>query len=467
MLHTSVDDAVQHPVFIDAELANRLKVYPGTSEGIRYDKHKKAYVEMEGGMVMVRKGRDGYRQTHAQEPSPTGDPVEQIPGSHLWRQIVTDDAPSKRSRADADLAAEPESEATTGPSKRARLSDESHVTNEANALVENLYAQQSSAIDLSAGQWKNWARTQKPESGESVEIEGKHYLIVPKDLRPETELVYLQHPGFVPDRFDAFEQMLRQEPDRQPKWALKRDGQWKVLEIPPFAMPPSQYVSTAFNYLSDHSTAAIARAVFDRVSLPDGINSDGLSTMALTFRHWLDRVNNESPMRDLSDPLVMLPRLPVQPDPLVAGGILTLPPRDSVPLQRLDFDPQRFPLEWGVYTAAPTAASLRTLFSTVLQHNGYSVNPTPRQHKEAALIFHRQGVAAIFVLRLPRITGDTVLRKSIVGSEVTSAEFLNRFSAAEKEKLNSHLARGEVINLVGGVQLASIGTPTLFMVREG
>ncbi len=468
VVDTSLGDRPKHPVFIDAKSAAHLKRNPATSEGIRYDKFKKAYVEMEGGIVMVRKDRDGYRQTHAGESSPSGERVEQIPDTTLWRQIEPVNAPSKRPQPEIDQAPANEPEVTAGPSKRPRVSDETNVATDAGALVQNLFHQQSSALDLSLGQWKNWGKSTRPEAGESVEIDGLHYLIVSQGLRPETGLVYLQHPAFAPDHFDAFENMLRNEPLRQPKWALKRDGQWRVLDNhPPFTLPLTQYVSTAFNYLSEHSTSAVARAVFTRASRPEGINAHGLSVMALTLRHWTDRVNNEKVLHSLSDPLVMLPKLQTQPSPLVPGGLLTLPNRGSDLLQRLDFDPQRFPQEWGIYTAAPTSAGLHNLFSFVLQQSGYSINPSTRQHSEDALIFHRQGVAAVFVLKLPDFTGDTVPRSTTTGSELTNPEFRNKLSSGEKEKLDSYLAQNEIVYLIGGVQESSPYTPTLFVVREG
>jgi hypothetical protein len=232
-------------------------------------------------------------------------------------------------------------------------------------------------------------------------------------------------------------------------------------------MSPIQYVSAAYNYLSEQSTRNLARAVFDRVSLPEGVNAHGLSVMALTFRHWVDRVNNEPPMHGLSDPLVMLPKLPTPPGSLAGGGLLTLPAHTSAGLLRLDFDPQRFPQEWGPYAAAPTPGNLRALLVNVLQHNGYSVNPSTRRLSEGALIFHRPGVAAVFVLKLPAIAGNQVPRSTPAGHELTDPVFLSRLNMAQKQQLDSHLAHIEVIHLVGGIQHISADNPTLFIVREG
>lgn len=461
---TSTRERAQHPVFINAELASRLKLQPDTEEGFRYDKRKKVYVEMSGGMVMVGNTPDGWRQTHAGESTPTGERVEQISGTKLWRESTVP-------RQGHQAVNEPASTATTGPlpgpSRPPRLDEHSHVATGTSTLVEHLYSQQNAALDLSAGQWKNWGKATKPDSGESIEIDGQHFQIVAQGVRADTGLVYLQHPGFSLDSYDALENMLRHEPSRQPKWALKIQGQWKVLDNhAPFEMSASQYVSTAYNYLSEQSTSNLARAVFDRVSLPEGVNAHGLSVMALTFRHWVDRVNNDPPMHSLSDPLVMLPKLPTPPGHL-AGGLLTLPAHNSAVLQRLDFDPQRFPQEWAPYAAAPTPGNLRALLVNVLQHNGYSVNPTTRRLSEGALIFHRPGVAAVFVLKLPPIAGNRVPRTTPAGSELTDPAFLTRLSAEQKQQLDSHLAHTEVIYLVGGIQHIAPDNPTLFIAREG
>ncbi|WP_322846440.1 hypothetical protein [Pseudomonas sp. B33.4] len=460
---TATRQRVLHPVFIDPESAVKLKSKPSTEDGLRYDKHKKAYVEMSAGMVMVGKTPDGWRQTHSGESTPTGEWVEQIPGSRLWREI---DAP--RQGAQSDSVSVEATDATPGPSKRPRLDEQSNVTIDASTLVENIFLQQNVALDLSTGQWKNWGKTTKPESGESIEIDGLHYPIVKQGVQADTGLVYLQHPGFSPDSFDTFEHMLRHEPSRQPKWALKREGQWKVLDThPPFEMPTTAYVSTAFRSLSDHSTNLLARAVFDRVALPQGVTAHGLSVMALTFRHWIDRVSNEAPMHSLSDPLVMLPKLPTSHGSVADGGLLTLPSYTSNQLQRLDFDPKRFPLEWLTYAAQPTAASLRVLLTSILQHSGYSINNTPRQLRENALIFHREGVAAVFVLKLPPITGNHIPRYTAPGSGLLEPGFLNMLSPAQKQQLGSLLPHTELIYLVGGIQHVSSDNPTLFIVREG
>jgi hypothetical protein len=458
---TSRDQSLPQPVFINPESADLLKLQAGDEDGLRYDKRKKAYVEMPGGFVMVSKTTDGWRQTHAGEAIPTGTRVEQIPGTMLWREVETPPLAKK-------TAATETAEVIVSPGRHSPSTEQRSALADASTLVSSLLSQQPIAVDLSAGQWKNWGRAARPESGESIEIDGKHYPIVAQGLRDDTGLVYLQHPGFAPDRFDAFENMLRHEPSRQPKWALKREGQWKVLDNhPPFEMSATQYVASAFNYLSAQSASNLARAVFDHVSAPQGVNAQSLSAMALTFRHWTDRANNQAPMHHLSDPLVMLPVLVPPAGSLPRVSLLTLPAPDSSPLQRLDLDPARFAQEWAAYTAGPTPAALRELFRSVLQRNGYNINTNPRQHSEGALIFHRPDVAAVFVLKLPRVVDNQVPRYASPGSELNDPDFRSRLSTAQRQQLENDLSHTEIIYLVGGVQQISADNPTLFMIREG
>jgi hypothetical protein len=457
---TATSASVQHPVFIHAESASQLKLQEGTAEGFRYDKYKKAYVEMHDGMVMVGKTADGWRQTHAGEASPTGKWVEQIPGTKQWREI---DEPRHRLQAATDPVSTETTDALPGPSNRPYPVQESDVASTTGVLIERLSAQRPAALDLSVAQWKNWGKTTKPETGESIEIEKLHYPLVRQVLRADTDLVYLQHPRFKPQGFDEFENMLRNDPSIQPKWALKRNGQWKVLDNhAPFEMSATQYVSSALNSLSDRSANNLARAVFERVSTPQGIDAGGLSALTLTLRHWTDRVNNTSPHPSFSDPLMLLPILPARHNDQYAGGLLALPAPVSSRLQRLDFDVQQL-------DSMPSASSTRDVFERILGLSGYSINPNRHPHPsgEDVMIFHREGVAAVFVLKLTPVTQTPVPRYSVVGSEIASPQFQRTLSEADRQALAEHLKSYKVIYLVGGKQQISPDNSTLFIVREG
>lgn len=462
---TSSDERFSPPAYINPASVLLLKRKANDTEGFLYDKRNKTYVELPEGVVMVGRSADGWRQTFAGESTPTGQRVEQIPGSTLWREVD-----SSRQATDPwvdPLLAEP-AHVLAVPARRISAQEQALAASDTRALVADLVSRQDTALDLSTALWKNWGRTTRPESGESIEIDGLHYRIVPQIQGADSGLVYLQHPGFSPGRYDAFEDMLRHDPSRQPKWALKRDGLWRVLDDhPPFAMPQAQYVSTAFKHLSDPSIDNLARAVFDRVSLPDGITGDGLSVMTLTYRYWLDKVNHEAPGLGLSDPLLMLPTLSTLPGNMTGGRLLALPAPDVNLLQRLDFEPKKFPQQWDAYTAAPTPANLRALFAHILQDNGYTVTPSPRQLEENAVVFSPPNIAALFILKLPPVSGDHVARYTAPGSNFTNPQFLALLNSQNKQALKRFLDQTEVAYLVGGIQYLSVDHPTLFIVREG
>lgn len=456
----------QHPVFIEPELAKLLTDQDNPQQALRYDKRGKAYADMEGGTVMVALTEDGYRQTHAQEMTPSGKRMEQIPGTRLWRPLSPDNAPSRHVPIDINQTTDETLSPSPGPSKRARISESAAAETDTDARVHHLFERQPAVLDVSANRWRPWGTRTKPETGQAIEIDGLHYRIVPQDLPLGSGLVFLQHPDFAPDRFDTFEHMLRHTPLLQPLWALKREGQWRVMATRlPFEMPASQYVARAFEYLTDHSATAVARAVFDYAS-HSSLTGRDLSLITQTFHFWLDRVNNTAPARNLADPLLMLPILPTRPDNLVPGGILTLPPPHSEPLQRLDFDRRRRPLEWAAYTASPTPGSLREVFRSMLLHSGYSLYLTPRIFSEGALIFHRDDIAAVFVLRFPVVLGDSIPRHVSVGSELSSLGRITGPSMKEQQRLAAYLAEKPVIHLVGGIQYIPPDQWTPFIARE-
>lgn len=457
------------PTFVPAHLAGLLTKAERSVDGIRYDRHKRTYVDMEEGTVLVRKNGDGhYQAASASELVPSGARLERIPGTNLWRataRTVTH-TPTSTQPSTHQPSAEP-GEPTPGPSKRPRPDEESSRAADTDIIAEHLLSTESTAIDLSYSLWRNWGTDTPPQSGQSIEIDGLHYPIVRQVMQPDTRLVYLQHPGFTPTRFDAFEQMLLDNPSQQPKWAVKDDDQWKVVKNRiPFAMPLSQYVASSFKYLSNHSANAIARAVFDRTSHFTTIDAHGLALMSRTFHHWLDRASTPAPRRELADPLMMLPKLLTT----LSGTdtIISLPTPSAEALLRLDFDPKRIPQAWDEYVTNAPGASLRSLFSTVLEHNGYTVNRTTRLLSEDALLFHREGLDAVFVLRFP----DTTLlgnmkRHAAPGSELTDPAYRARIGEEQWQELSNRLDLDKVIYLLGSAQPVGSDQTTLVIVREG
>jgi hypothetical protein len=73
----------------------------------------------------------------------------------------------------------------------------------------------------------------------------------------------------------------------------------------------------------------------------------------------------------------------------------------------------------------------------------------------------------VVVLKLPRITGHSIPRPTLPGSEISGSAFQARLTPAAQRELNIHLAQKQVIYLVGGVQPTGPGKKSFFIVREG
>jgi hypothetical protein len=306
--------------------------------------------------------------------------------------------------------------------------------------------------------------TLKPEWHDSIDIDGQHYVIVPQRVLPDTTLVFLQHPLFSPGRYDAFEQMLKNNPSLQPKWAIRKDDQWTVVELPSFEKSLTESVATSFRYLADHSLSAIARAAFNEVNHSEVINGDGLRALFDTFYHWENRTLALASRRELADPLMMLPVLPTQPSAHLNGQTLLLPSPFATGLERIDFDTRMFEQRWREAVHAP-GSSLRALFSELLQDNGYAVDRTSRLFSEDALLFQRSTLDVVFVLRLRPSTPDgRVNRRSDPGDELLAPTLRARLARSRWRQM---LEPDKVIYLVGGTQTVSAQQTLLFIVREG
>ena len=115
------------PTVLAPHLAARLSDASASAQGIRYDKHRKTYVDTAEGTVMVGKNAEGeYQQTFASELKPSGERVEQIPGSNRWRLKVTNATnASEQTLANNRRPAQESQEDPAGAGKRPRLTGES------------------------------------------------------------------------------------------------------------------------------------------------------------------------------------------------------------------------------------------------------------------------------------------------------------------------------------------------------
>ncbi|MCF4997693.1 hypothetical protein GIW70_07970 [Pseudomonas syringae] len=434
--------------FIPDNLASRLTQAHDSVEGLRYDKHKRIYIDTAQGTVMVQRRPDGtYQQKSASELVASGPIFEPVPNTKFWQ---------RREQPQQEEA---------GPSKRPRLDRQTGDSSETRRATPTPESRTPDPLDLSQNLWRNWGKNTRPESGESVEINQLHYRIVPQGS--QVDIVYLEHPGFSPARYDAFDQMLRDEPSLQPRWARKVEGQWEVFEARlPFERSLTQYTAGQFKYLSDLSVEATARTAFNKAAHAGVIDGPGISLLTQTMRFWSRAPDAPTPRRDLADPLMMLPVRSNRFESDILGGVLELPLPSDVAFQHVDLDPQKFPRQWTAYEAAPDKAQLRALFHTLLEDMGYNVNASTRRLSEDALLFHRDGIDAVFVLKFPHVAGNTIARYTLPGTEISSSVFQMRLNEADRVRLNAHLRNNQVIFLVGGVQQLSPDRYSLFIIRE-
>ena len=434
------------------------------SDGIRYDLLGQMYVDMEDGATyQMRKHADGrYQLASRRERNLLAVTVEQVPGSQLWRVAPAHGTPLPDTAQRRHQVVEPD-EPTPGPSKRPHLADDPPALH-SQALLDDWLQGPPVVAGPSISEWTNWGKARKPKWNDSIEIEGRHYIIVPQNVRADTQLVYLENPLFKPERFDAFEQMLTDTPTWQPKWAVKIADKWTVVENRPFEMPLSQYVAKSVKLLSQASSSAIARAVFNRANDSEVINGNGLRVLFDTFYHWENRSTSQAPTRDLADPLLMLPTLPAQLNADLLGHSLSLPSPVDPTFQRIDFDTRQFNQQWNVAVNTP-GISLRKVFGDLLEHSGYAVDRTSRLFSEDTLLFKREGLDAVFMLRFRPANPDGTLHRQWQPETELTMPALRTLIARSKWK--QLLEPGKVVFLIGGLQKLADDHSLLFIVREG
>lgn len=447
----AVDDVVSSSThstaditFVPSFLVNGLSA--PLADGLRYGNRRRVYAEIENeGVTLVRRGEDGeYRAAAINELDASGPLLERVADTAFWRRKAPDDQAGPSSR------------------KRPRLDSDS---SDAEALAADLRVDNALALDLSPTLWRNWGSETKPLAAESVQINGLHYPVVPNGSPELTHIAYLQHPQFGPSRFEEFEHMLRTDPTLQPRWALKRDGVWEVLESSlPFEKSLKASVVDTFKDLSDASVTGVARTVFNLANHSPVINALGLSTMKQTYRNWASPTRVRLPRTDLADPLLMLPTIPRK---LGNGWLTLLPEASSATLRRLDFDPNRFPEQWNTFVNDPSNLNLKQLVSDVLVRNGYEVFPLSNEHQGPTLVFTRPNHDWVFFLKLGRVNGDAIKQITPSGAELSDPHLSLRIGEAARDRLRTAYDQNKVMWLLGGTQVTAAGYESVFLIREG
>ena len=124
--------------------------------------------------------------------------------------------------------------------------------------------------------------------------------------------------------------------------------------------------------------------------------------------------------------------------------------------------PRRFH-HWNDYATAPTPDALRTLFSKVLVDDGYAVIAALHPFASDALLFHRETLDALFILKLPALVDGRLTRPTVPTPAV--GDLLQLRSSAQQPTLACR-ETNTIINLLGGVQTDALGQPTLFIIKE-
>jgi len=456
--NTAEGFTAEQPIYLASDAAALLSPSRQTPDGVRYDKHRNTYIDTAQGTVMVRKNATGqYQQTSATVRDAPALLFEQIPGTRLWRRKPeeTGSAPHRlqpeQGKASSDMPP-----ATPGPGKRPRRGEATDATQ---ALTESLLTANPDAINLSFGLWRNWGQRVRPQLGQHIEIDGQYFRVMQQDLSLNPRLVYLQHPLFSPALYDAFEYMLRDNPSLQPKWAIKRDHQWTVLDsVVPFERPITQYISTTFKYFSDQSVNSLARAMFNQANRSEIIIAPGLAALNQVFRYWADRDRRRAPNRELADPLLMLRPLSGPEE------TLAIPSSLGEGLMRLDFDPGRFSRYWNAYATAPSAHTLRRLFSRLLEDDGYVLNHSTHTLADNELLFHREKIDQVFVLKLPPLINGRLQR--FQSQRFEHSEVVVQTSSSEPAPLSAYSKDKKISYLLGGTQTDVLGQTTLFIFKD-
>ncbi|TMU71562.1 hypothetical protein FGA82_26210 [Pseudomonas fluorescens] len=409
---------IQMPAPLLPEQLAMLANEPYSPEGLRYDQRARPYADLQEGTFLVRKdGRKSYKISSIN--TTYGLPIERIQLTNLWK------------KRDAS---------TTRPETQLKT------------------------VSVTRPDWENWGKDTLPQEADSIEIEGRHFVIVPQKRNSYTSFAYLKHPDFSPGSYEAFEQMLGSNLDLQPRRAERFRLRWSVVEPLAYRKKLVETVTECFSYLSDQTSTNIARAVFDRANnFAPVMQGEGLAVLHDTLKVWLTKSVSRSARRDLADPLVMLPELPARWSADLTQRSMSLPSPHSTALLRIDYDLRK--VENELYELDSPEFSLRGMFADILEDNGYQVDRDNRLFSEDALLFRRAKVDAVFILKLPSHNESAHLERPLEpGAELRDPALSVHI---ENSQWRHMLVPGKAVHLVGGVQRVEPDQRILFIVREG
>lgn len=429
---------------IAAHLADKLT--KPDSNGLRFDKLKRAYVDLaDGGTVLVRKNAQGdFQACSNNEATLSGPVLEIIEGMTLWQRKLPDAIP------------EPE-DAGPGPSKRPRLQEDLDTPG------------QDADTDITASNpylWASWGKTSKPVSGESIQIGQLFYRILPKgSLTGHFPLAFLEHPNFAPGRFEPFERMLQELPSLQPVIALRSTPQVASSAIRPFSKPLTDHVGDVFKSFTPNTSRAVAKRLFEVSSGSLDIDGSGMARMMQALRHWEGK--SSISVKGMGDPMDLLPVAAGSAEP--ARRVQLHPPGSNRPLEQLNLSPEASPT-WNLFKDqldAPGRISL--LLSSLLSQSNYKVFLPSGEGlglNPQTLVFKRDNHQKVYFLKIGYLTTDTLEIYHPTLPELADPMLHRRIGADGHQALLAADARGDVVWLIGGVQHLPGADPTVFIIKE-
>lgn len=426
---------------------------PDATSGIRTFKTR-TYVELsEGGTVLLgRDAEQNYRARLGTELIASGPRLEQVEGSLLWRLAhrAETDAAGSTLTITRRRPAEDEPSEVVAPKRQHTPSPPSEAAVESAPLFG-----------------KNWGIEPRFTVPDFITVDGVHYKVVTRADAREYPIAYVQQPTHSPYDFDVLEATLRHTPDEQPRSAIRvpPDNHWQIDARLPFDKPLTGYVRDAFPEVTTVTLENIARKQFALANSSPFADAAGLTALRQIFSSWKN--GTPSPHPEWSDPLLMLPMLRASAGTSNTTRSLDLPnPTSRMSLDRVDFDPQRFPQQWDYFVSTYSPMDLKRFMANLLTRNGYGVFEPNSLNSFPALVFRRSEHDYVFFMslhrtRIPKLSLPGHTHPNTTGISLETQVGEHAANAVREAHQNN-----KVIWLKGGSQIRPNYPDTVFIVRD-
>ncbi|MGY2262186.1 hypothetical protein [Pseudomonas sp. SDO55104_S430] len=405
---TTVEPPISH-YYLPPKLVERLPA-PDPQTGLRSIIQGRQYVDLvDGGTVLLASDPQGHwRAGQPSELVPSGPRLERVEGTLQWRQVQPGNT-------------------VTGP-------------------------------------WKDWGIEARHYSAADITVDGVRYKTVPIDAAADHPIAYIKNPSHPIYGFDLFQDLLKRDPEQQPRGAIQvpSSGHWEIDPGLPFDRTLTDYVASYFPELSEISLLNVARRQFALANRSETATNAGLTTLRQVFNDWKTR--NLSPRPELVDPLLMLPVIRT-----TAGKgtsrIFGLPTPTDQPLVHLAYTPHKFHRQWDYLLSTQHANELKRFMRELLIRNGYSVFEPTDAPSYAALVFRRTGHDFVFYMTLHRVHGRRMhihesAKDAFVPESLPGLIGYPALRAAQDAE-----AAGKLIWLKGGSHISADHESSVFIVR--